>query len=754
MFNPIPGGTSQRIGFEDDEYIDVQLPPVGYVVDKLPDPKTGKPSEKLIRSEILFDDLPLADKKWRKPLPPEGFDRWLEEEEVQQQLDPKYRNPDAEYYRAQEWRRRVNGVWIAIGNKKNEPVEYVYLTGFAYFYLTHWYNGYDTKFRFVLLKIFYALAWAEENPLSYGVILSTLRRLGKTAIAFCYLYDYCSRRKYAFGGMQAQKEDVAKEFFDNFLIKPFLQLPQFFIPNHANKYADGLFFSDNKKSKEKSYLMGSATYRETKSNAYDKNKLHRYIVEEPGKWGTVDVYTTFEKVKPALKDGPKIIGKCFLPTTVEELDLGGASFIRLAEDSRPSHMRKNEGRTRSGLIFIFIPAHEGYVFEEYGRSVVDDPLPNEEVIGEDGKRIYKGSKTLILEDRNLHAGDVEKLSTSMRQYPMTWEEAKSMSNQFCHFNHQLLTHRLQYLNTLKTTKYTVGNFDWVDKKDGDVDFFRDDHNGRCKVTMLLDEHEEGDTKKEFKVANNVRKEWDSDSERYIYSPLNDHKFAIGVDPIKNEVTDDPNASKAAAYVLWKYDPLIDAGKPEQKPGLPVHLQFKTNKFILEYLCRPEDPEIFHEDIIKICRYFGCSVFDEGNVETFRQHFKSRGYAAFLVNRGHFSDEALPGINKEGINADKSVRTDPTVTHNLINRLHMYYNRYIDLVDFDRLLEDSLAFRLKKHFKKDAVFGAGYTLINSDRRIAPPEPDDKRPIELELFPMYDQSGTVSREIDITELTETW
>lgn len=763
MFQPIPGGSTYPIAY-DDERIEVHLPPVGYVIDKMPDPKTGKPSEKLIKSEILFDDLPLVDKKWKKPELPKNWDKWMEEERVLKETNPNYTHPDLDYFRAQEWRRRINGVWIAIGNNQKKPVEYVYLTGFGYFYLTWWYNGYKTNFRFVLLRIFYLLQWAEENPQCYGVVLSTLRRLGKTAIAYCYLFEYVARKKYAFGGSQAQKEEVAQEFFIKFLVGPFTNLPEFFVPIHeqSGQLKNGIFLkeglSKGKKSNnnfgKKDSLGGDLTFKETKSNAYDKAKLNRYIVEEPGKWINDDVYSTFNKIKPALKDGHIIIGQAFLPTTVEELELGGESFIKIFEDSRASLMLKNEGATVSGLISLFIPAFEGYLFDQYGRSVIDDPDPKEELYDDlTGTRIVHGAKTLILKARRIVEHDLAKLTIEMRQYPWTWDEAKSTSNQFCHFSHTLLQNRISALQSQKP-KFISGNIDWIDKKDGEVDFVRDDHKGRCKITMLLDEKGDGgDATNKFKIANNVGEEWDSDREMRTFYPKNDHLFAMGVDPIRNIKTDDPTASKAAAYIFKKYDALLDSGKPEQKPGLPHEQQFKSHRFILEYLTRPEDPEIFHEDMIKICRYFGCSMFEEGNVETLRQHFISRGYGAFLVNRGHFSDDALPGVRKDGNYADKAVRTDDVVTHNLVSKLHMYYNRFIDLVDFPNLLEDSLKFRIKKHFKKDAVFGAGYTLISGERNVAPPQPESENPIELEIFPVYDQSGIVSREVDITEF-ETW
>ena len=50
------------------------------------------------------------------------------------------------------------------------------------------------------------------------------------------------------------------------------------------------------------------------------------------------------------------IGTIFAPTTIEDIDQGGAEFIRLAENSRPSLMKKNaNGKTISNLVICINP---------------------------------------------------------------------------------------------------------------------------------------------------------------------------------------------------------------------------------------------------------------------------------------------------------------------------------------------------------------------------------------------------------------
>jgi hypothetical protein len=750
MFQPIDGGSTQRIEFG-DEFIEVHLPPIGYVVDRMPDPKTGKPSEKLIKSEILFDDLPLVDKKWQRTTLPKNWNKWLEEEALNKQLNPNYSHAEADYFRAQEWRRRINGVWIAIGNKEKKPVEYIYLTGTAYLYFNWWETDFIPRFRHVYLKVFYALSYVEENPFLYGLALSTLRRFGKTAMLFCWLYDFPSRNKNAYGGFQAKKFNDAKVKFKINVVDPWRRLPEFFRPevDTAGTQVGSIDFrrsaGKGKKATENfgedTSLHSAIDYRDSSESAYDQSKLHRYGMEEPGKWEESDVYATLQKIQPALKNGSKIIGKCFAPTTVEELEKGGDSFIEMFEDSLPSLMKKFDGRTKSGLISLFIPAYEGYVFDEFGRSVINDPDPKVIVLDEDGHRIEFGAKTQLLRDRKVVENDLQALTSLMRKFPWSWEEAKSVSNEFCHFNHMVLSKRLQELRGAEP-KYILGNLEW-DKKDGTVEFFRDDHKGKFKFAWLPDEEGTGgDITKKFKIVNNVGEDWDNENGKKLFYPKNDHLFTIGCDPIRNVKTDDPTASKAAAYVFRKYDESIEHGRPKE--------QWRTHKFIVEYLVRPDDSEVFHEDMIKLCRYFGCSILAEDNVSLLRQYFDMRGYGAFIMYRRDFSDDTLVGVKKEGNYGDKAVGSDDTVINNYVNKLHMYYNRYIHLVVFEKLIEQSLKFRIAKHFMKDAVVGAGFTLIASERITMAPSEVTGRPIELELFPVYDQSGTQSVEVDISEL----
>ena len=119
----------------------------------------------------------------------------------------------------------------------------------------------------------------------------------------------------------------------------------------------GQKISKNFKTVTKSEALNSKIdWRNTKENSYDSVKLLRYLCDEAGKWVDANVEKNWEVVRSCLTLGDKIIGKCFMPSTVNELSKsGGENFKNLWYDSDPDDVDAN-GRTRSGLYQYFTPA--------------------------------------------------------------------------------------------------------------------------------------------------------------------------------------------------------------------------------------------------------------------------------------------------------------------------------------------------------------------------------------------------------------
>lgn len=753
MHKKIPGGSVYLIRYEvkQMETITVHLPPVGYVIDRMPNPETGIPSLELIKSEILNENLPVEQQKWIKPQLPSQFKKWAKEEKLRRLYEPGWVHPEAEKFRVREWTRRINGVWMALGNRDGKPSEYIYIPPSAYVYFAWWKPDFGSpKFRIIYLKIFYALQWAEDHPLVNGIVMAGKRRLGKTAIAAEWTWEKPSRMMFGYGGMQAQSGEKAAEFFDMHLVQPARRIIPFFRPKTegSNAVKKKLVFIDVPPKTKKdddttdyeeyeaieeaggNSLGGRITCVTSGETALDGKKLHRIWLDEPAKWLKVDVYSTVLKYIPCTEDetGEKI-GLIFCPATIEKKDQGGEEFIKLFEASLPSQMAKNKtGKTETGLVALFIPAYEAYTFDEYGRSVIEDPKKNEVVLSEKGTRILKGSKSRLLAKRADKTTEEAKIE-EIRKFPWSWFEAKLISAAKCQFNAMILTKRLEEIYA--HPRYIRGNFKWAnDVPDTDVEWVRDDIAGRFQASWLPDllgSNFEGSNK----IINNVGSVWE-DGKEYFF-PKNDRLFAAGGDPFKYKVrSDDPRLSKGAAHIFRKFDPAVDLGKD--------YREWESNNFVMQYVNRPDDWDTYAEDMIMMVRFWGVSFLPEDNITDLRQHFDKRGYGRFILYKRDFTEEVIKSANKDH-DINKTVRSDEEVINNYTRKLNTFFNRHGHRVHFPEILEQALLFDPNATQKFDCVVSAGYTLIASEK--SDNATWEETPIAIEnLIPVYNIEGAKS------------
>lgn len=747
LCNPIPNGSTSEIRW-DDEVIKVHLPPVGYTIDRIPELSTGKPTNQLVRCDIINDGLPVEEMRWKRTDFPADYKLWRREEVARQKYEPLYVNPHAEAFRRQEWNRKVNGCWVAMGNRSGKPVDYVYLTGQAYDYFNWWHQDFGyPRLRKVLLKVFHPMQWVKDHELVNGLTLSTNRRFGKTSISMHNLWYEASFKPNHRAGLQAQKrEDASDKWTESFLVG-WRKQPHFFKPKYdfTTKNKSDLVFIDrgelagraamkaSLEEIEETYggLNSKIDYRETHATSYDGYKLHNYSMEEPGKWVEEDVYLTLRTIIPSTMDNYKKIGFIFAPTTIEELEKGGDKFIELFEDSRPALMLKNEnGKTKSRLVGVFISAAEGISFDEYGNSVVDDPGKDEVVIGEDGLRIFEGAKTKILKDRKAVAGDYQSLTQLIRQFPLSWDEAKMMNTGDSPFNVMKLQNVSTKLESMAGNLFTTGNFEWVDKVDGDVHFVVDSLNGRWHVGKLLDkETEVSDPDK--RLSNRVGYEFIEGKK--VWYPKNTKLFRFGADPIRYVKTDNPRSSKASTYCFEMYNPAIDLNTPKEK--------WKTHNFICEYFHRPLEFSVYGEDMIKALRYFSAPILAEENVNNLRQYLEARGYGQFVLFKGDFDSTVIRQTASQE-DAYKGLSSVDEVVSGGIQRLISFVENHSHRMIFPTQIKQLMSFSVKERTKYDAVMASIFTMLAIEARVAEIIEDESYDIS-EVIPMYDQSGNRSK-----------
>lgn len=689
MYTPYKGGTVEKI-----EGIDIYVPPIGKVWNPITD--------NLDQIEILFKHLPKKDQYWR---PTELPDKWKElrkEEKKIQESDPDYFNPKLEAFREQEWHRRLSGVWFMNNGKPT------YITGLHYFYLCYWKIdiGLPT-FRMPDRELFLFVQYCVEDPNCLGLIEVTKRKQGKTFRAGVFSYEYISRTKNAYGGIQSKTGDDARDqVFSKSIITPFKHLPDFFRPVYDT--AKGVtpktelkFFHTTKKGKasleeerNEEELESIIDWKTSGKFGYDGPKLHRYIGDEVGKTVDIDVKERHDVVKFCCMVDEDIIGKMYYTTTVEDRESGGEAFEKLWDDSN-FHEKNANGRTRSGLYRYFLPAYKTMYFDKYG-------IPDEEK-----------AKDFFRKERDALKDDPQALASFIRKNPFTIEEAFITDGEDCVFNAMVLNERLGYLNLNPNVTNTF-DFEWENGVDGNVQFVENTVSGKFEVAWFPAVEDRNKVSKIFRGGVE------------IFKPQNDSKFCIGCDPISYGKTVDSRKSKAAAYVFRKFDINADHGKNER--------DYESHNFVVEYLHRPQEPEIFYEDMIKLCRFFGCQILVENQKNNVLTYFKQRGYEEFIMHRPETT------FTKDGNSQDvEGIPSSSVMIDTYTGRLQTFTIKHGHRIKFKRLIKDMLLFDPSNPRVHDATVGAGFALLAREKIVE----EDLPPIQVEeLFNTYDNTGTSS------------
>ena len=89
----------------------------------------------------------------------------------------------------------------------------------------------------------------------------------------------------------------------------------------------------------------------------------------------------------------------------------------------------------------------------------------------------------------------------------------------------------------------------------------------------------------------------------------------------------------------------------------------SNEFFLEYIARPQTAEIFFEEILMACVFYGMPILCENNKPRLLYHLKNRGYRGFSINRPDKTFNKLSKTEKESDNIAKSGHGNFTANNN-------------------------------------------------------------------------------------------
>lgn len=591
-----------------------------------------------------------------------------------------------------------------------------YLTGDHFFYLAFWrIDGIVPYWKDSDSTFFYIEQFCTEKEDCLGWMQVTNRRDGKTGKATAILYNRISLSYNANGGIQSKTNPDAKGIFRK-LVLSWQKLPAYLkpvdtgetYPTQALRFQEPSKRSSKVGKKEyKDVLNSLIDFKPAVEEAYDGSKLKYYYDDEFGKTTEVNVLHRWHIVKECLVQGETVIGKSLHTTTAEEMEEKGGQAAKDMWDESDLYAAKEMGRemTISGLLRWFKPAThglEGYI-DEYGYSVVEDP--ETPVRGIHGKMITQGSKSYIEQRRKGLQGAT--LASEKRKYPLTIDEAFIEEGKLSPFDVIKLNEQLSYTGTL-SNKTVRGNFVWSDRDKRQVSF-QPTESGRWNVLWMPP------TDKRNKKIPAGRG----------YKPSNFDQVVAGCDPFDHRLTTDGKKSNGASYVFRKFDPFD---------------QEKSECFVCEYVNRPATPEMFYDDMIKQCVFYGCELLAENNKVGIINHFLREGFDDYLMERPDSShtDHSKRKQREKGIpmsgEAVRQRAIEITESYIYSNTGLNYETNEYGNVFFKDLLKCWIKFNPQKWTDYDEFVGAALCLFAKDR--------------------YTRSRTINNERKISSFVKTY
>ncbi len=628
-------------------------------------------------------------------------------------------------YIEEEFDRREQGLWYM---SNGIPT---YITGAHYMYL-QWTSidvGYpDFREANRLLFIFWEACKADTR--SFGMIYLKIRRSGFSFMSSSECVNTGTLAKDSRVGILSKTGSDAKKMFTDKVVPINSRLPFFFKPimDGMDKPKTELAFRipAAKITKKNMYdttndeLYGLDTtidWKNTDDNSYDGEKLLLLVHDESGKWiKPNNILNNWRVTKTCLRLGSKIIGKCMMGSTSNALDKGGDNFKNLYNNSNVLNRNAN-GQTKSGMYSLFIPMEwnmEGFI-DRYGMPVFKNP--EQGVEGIDGETIYQGAVDYWDNEVDSLKKDPDALNEFYRQFPRSESHAFRDESKQSIFNLTKIYQQIDYNDSLIIDHHlTRGDLVWKNGiKDSKVEF-TPNQRGRFYVSWTPSKN----------LQNRV------ESINGKKTPGNKHIGAFGCDSYDISGTVGGGGSNGALHGLTMFN-MDDA---------------PSNEFFLEYVARPQTAEIFFEDVLKACVFYGMPILIENNKPRLLYHFKNRGYRNFCLNRPDKHYNKLSKTEKElgGIpNSSEAVKqAHASAIESYIDaNIGMKENNEMGDCIFTRTLEDWAKFDISNRTKFDASISSGLAIMACQKHLYIPQQKVSK-IKVN-FARYSNKGTISEII---------
>lgn len=631
-------------------------------------------------------------------------------------------------YIEQEFDRRENGFFFM-----NNGIE-TYITGSHYMYC-QW-TKIDVglpDFREANRIFFIYWEACKADPRCFGMVYLKIRRSGFSFMASSEAVNIGTLAKDARIGIQSKTGGDAKTMFTNKVVPISSNLPFFFKPimDGMDKPKTELAFRvpASKITKKNMYddseaelegLDTSIDWKNTADNSYDGEKLIYLVEDESGKLEAPNnILNGWRVRKTCLRLGSRIIGKCMMGSTPNALAKGGANFKKLYEDSNIKTRNEN-GQTKSGMYSLYIPMEwnfEGYI-DRYGMPVFRKP--ETPITGIDGRPITNGAIDYWENEVASLKNDADALNEFYRQFSRTESHAFRDESKASLFNLTKIYQQIDYNDSLiRDQILTRGSFHWKNgEKDTQV-VWTPDPRGRFLVSWIPNSAMQNQII--YKNGNKY--------------PANEHIGAFGCDPYDISGTVGGGGSNGSLHGLTKFN-------MDNAP---------SNHFFLEYIARPQTAEIFFEEVLMACVFYGMPILVENNKPRLLYHFKNRGYRGFSMNRPdkHFTNLSKTEKELGGIpNSSEDVKQSHAAA------IQSYIEKYVGMdtegtyrdsdemgdMYFTRTIEEWAKFDINNRTKFDAAISSGLAIMaNQKNMYLAAKKESKISVN---FAKYNNSGTRS------------
>jgi hypothetical protein len=634
-------------------------------------------------------------------------------------------------YIEKEFDYREQGFWFMNNGVKT------YITGSHYMYL-QWSSidvGYpDFREANRIYWLFWEACKADER--CFGMIYLKIRRSGFSFMSSSEAVNIGTLARDSRIGILSKTGADAKKMFTDKVVPINSRLPFFFKPimDGMDKPKTELAFRvpASKITKKNMYdseaeriegLDTSIDWKNTEDNSYDGEKLLFLAHDESGKWTKPNnIKENWRVTKTCLRLGSKIIGKCMMGSTSNALSKGGQNYKDMYGDSNVA-VRNANGQTKSGLYSLFIPMEwnmEGFI-DLYGMPVFRKPA--EPIKGVDGGWIKNGAIDYWEAEVDSLKNDADALNEFYRQFPRTESHAFRDESKQSLFNLTKIYQQIDFNDSLIIKHHlTRGSLHWLDGVKDTKVIFSPDNKGRFLVSWVPPKH----------LQNNVHIR---NGNKY---PGNEHIGSFGCDSYDISAVVGGRGSNGSLHGLTKFN-------MDEAP---------SNEFFLEYIARPQTAEIFFEDVLMACVFYGMPILIENNKPRLLYHFKNRGYRGFSLNR---PDKQYNKLTKTERELGGIPNSSEDVKQSHASAIESYIERYVGFdtstqyrdpdeigsMLFNRTLMDWAKFDINDRTKFDASISSGLAIMANQKHIYIPEKKESKIIL--NFAMYSNNGNNSQLI---------